>query len=126
MAKKLVRKPIPKETRIKVYSKYDGHCAYCGKHLEYNDMQVDHFAPFYLCGDNQNIDNLMPSCRQCNFYKNTYTINKFRGELKLLVDRLERDSFIFRLAKQYGMITINEDVIDNLKFFYEKFDEPKE
>jgi hypothetical protein len=126
MTKKLTRKPIPKNTRLKVYDKYDGHCAYCGKPLEYKDMQVDHFAPFYLYGDNQNFDNMMPSCRQCNFYKNTFTISKFKGELKLLVNRLERDSFIFRLAKQYGMITINQDVIDNLKFFYEKFDEHKE
>lgn len=28
--------------REEVYSKYNGHCAYCGCRLEYKDMQVDH------------------------------------------------------------------------------------
>lgn len=32
---------ISKKTRIAVYKKYDGHCAYCGRHIAYNDMQVD-------------------------------------------------------------------------------------
>lgn len=126
MAKKLVRKPIPKETRIKVYSKYDGHCAYCGKKIAYKDMQVDHFAPFFIYGDNQDIENLMPACRSCNFYKSTYTLTVFREQLKLLVSRLERDSFIFRLARDYGMITINEDKINNLEFLFEKFDKNNE
>ena len=68
----------------------------------------------------------MPSCRSCNFYKSTHTLTVFREQLKLLVSRLERDSFIFRLAKDYGMITINEDKINNLEFLFEKFDKNKE
>lgn len=34
-----------KEDRLKIYRKYDGHCAYCGKSIEYKDMQVDHLVP---------------------------------------------------------------------------------
>lgn len=41
------RKSIPKKVRQKVYEKYDGHCAYCGKKLEYKDMQVDHIQSHY-------------------------------------------------------------------------------
>ena len=36
---------ISKETRHKVYAKYNGRCAYCGRWIEYKDMQVDHFIP---------------------------------------------------------------------------------
>lgn len=36
---------ISKKTRVAVYKKFDGHCAYCGRHIAYNDMQVDHFKP---------------------------------------------------------------------------------
>lgn len=36
---------ISKKTRVAVYKKFDGHCAYCGHHIAYNDMQVDHFKP---------------------------------------------------------------------------------
>ena len=28
--------------RTKVYQKYSGHCAYCGKNIEITEMQVDH------------------------------------------------------------------------------------
>ena len=38
------RKPIPKQTRLTVYNKCNGHCAYCGCKLEYKDMQVDHIT----------------------------------------------------------------------------------
>lgn len=27
-----------KETRLKVYRMYDGHCAYCSRAIEYKDM----------------------------------------------------------------------------------------
>ena len=39
------RKPIPKSLRLKVYDKYRGHCAYCGKEIVMKDMQVDHIIP---------------------------------------------------------------------------------
>lgn len=31
--------------RKAVYAKYNGHCAYCGRKIEYKDMQVDHLIP---------------------------------------------------------------------------------
>jgi 5-methylcytosine-specific restriction endonuclease McrA len=41
----MARKAISKKMRLEVYNKYNGHCAYCGKELEYKDMQVDHLIP---------------------------------------------------------------------------------
>lgn len=38
------RAKINKEIRNLVYEKYKGHCAYCGKPIDYKDMQVDHFV----------------------------------------------------------------------------------
>ena len=38
-------KTISKKTRVAVYEKYDGHCAYCGKEIEYKNMQLDHMIP---------------------------------------------------------------------------------
>lgn len=36
---------MKKEDRIKVWEKYGHHCAYCGKEIKLEDMQVDHFVP---------------------------------------------------------------------------------
>lgn len=117
------RQTISKKTREIVYNKYNGHCAYCGCELEYKDMQVDHFAPVHVFGDNIRIDNLMPSCRMCNFYKNSLTISKFRQELSKLTSRLE-NQFIYRLAKKYKMIT--EEEIKDIKFYFETVGDNKE
>ncbi len=36
---------MTKAKRFQVYNKYGGRCAYCGKKIEYKDMQVDHIDP---------------------------------------------------------------------------------
>ena len=36
---------MTKKQREVIYDKYNGHCAYCGKKIEYKDMQVDHVIP---------------------------------------------------------------------------------
>lgn len=76
------RKSPTKEQRKLVYQMYDGRCAYCGCKLELKDMQVDHFNSIYAYDGKNELENYMPSCRQCNFYKSTGTIEQFRQNLK--------------------------------------------
>lgn len=57
------RKPIPKPVRLKVYEKYNGHCAYCGCELELKDMQVDHIESVYWYNGANDIENYNPACR---------------------------------------------------------------
>ena len=104
--------------RQKVYEKYNGHCAYCGKAIAIKDMQVDHILP-QRNGGTDDIDNLNPSCRMCNHYKDAYSIESFRNfALGGLLDRLMK-IYIFRVALDYGMITINNW---DKKFYFEKTD----
>lgn len=115
------RKPIPKKLREEVYKKYDGHCAYCGCKLEMKDMQCDHILSVYVneLRDNKDIntlDNLMPSCRQCNYYKDINGIETFRKSLQTLMTRVKKP-FIYRLAEKYGMVS--ECEWDG-KFYFEK------
>ena len=110
------RKPIPQKIRRRVYEKYGGHCAYCGCELEYEDMQVDHIIPVYLNDSKNEIDNLMPACRMCNFYKSTFTIERFREQLQSLPERLDRN-FTYRLAKKYGIVVESNEVVE---FYFEK------
>lgn len=111
-----VRKAIPKATRLKVYEKYNGHCAYCGCDLALKDMQVDHIQSVYWYNGANDIENYNPACRMCNFYKSTMTIEDFRKQLGKLLSRLEK-VFIFRLAKKYGAI---QEVEKPIVFYFEK------
>ena len=107
---------IMKIDRLKVYDKYKGHCAYCGKAIAIKDMQVDHILSKHNGGTN-GIDNLNPSCRMCNHYKRAADIETFRNDLLGgLLDRLMK-IYIFRVALDYGMITINGW---DSKFYYEQ------
>lgn len=102
--------------RQKVYDKYNGHCAYCGKPITIKDMQVDHILPKRNGGTND-IDNLNASCRLCNHYKRANSIESFRDfALGGIIKRLMK-IYIFRVALDYGMITINGW---DKKFYFEK------
>jgi 5-methylcytosine-specific restriction endonuclease McrA len=118
---KINRKQLSKANRLKVYYKYDKHCAYCGCDLEYEDMQIDHIKAVYKSElDKENADesfeNLMPACRMCNFYKSTFSIEQFRERLHSLHVRLN-EQFIFRLALKYGIVNLNSKPI---VFYFEK------
>ena len=109
---------IMKIDRQKVYEKYNGHCAYCGKAITIKDMQVDHILS-KRNGGTDDIDNLNPSCRMCNHYKRAADIETFRNDLLGgLIKRLMK-IYIFRVALDYGMITINGW---DKKFYFEKTD----
>lgn len=75
------RKAIPKAVRQQVYDSLNGHCGYCGCEITYKEMQVDHIEAVYLheaelnAGEAQqvnSIENYMPACRMCNFYKSKF------------------------------------------------------
>jgi len=126
-----------KTKRRIVYEKYKGHCAYCGEAMAFKQMQVDHFIPKYIFKESidrtkngetkrgiiaiynpydsfigvieklNDINNLMPACRQCNFYKDTHSIEAFRRVLSTVHERL-RKPFIFRLALKYSMVELKK------------------
>lgn len=106
---------MKKEFRQNIWNKYGQKCAYCGEDLEYKKMQVDHIEPKYLGGKNL-LENYNPSCRQCNFYKSTFSIDGFREQLYLITERIKKP-FIVRLAMKYGIISFKP--FDG-KFYYEK------
>ena len=118
-----------KEKREKVWLKYNKHCGYCGKLLEYKDMQVDHIVPRHLLAwlDDEHarkvhgfaVDdfvNLMPTCRRCNHYKRAETLEGFRRLMKTLHERIG-SQYISKVALDYGIVKI--EAFDG-KFYFEK------
>lgn len=111
------RKSPTKEERKLVYQMYDGHCAYCGCKLEPKDMQVDHFNSVYAYDGESDIENYMPSCRQCNFYKGVGTIEQFRQNLKETMWEALKKTFQYRMMIKYDLIQENDK---DINFYFEE------
>lgn len=120
------RKSISKKMREAVYNKYDGHCAYCGKKLEQKGWQLDHLIPHqrerfgrYTEEQIECFENYMPACRRCNHYKRAHSLEVFRRYIQEIPKKLERDSYIFKVGKDFGIVSVVEapDII----FYFETF-----
>lgn len=115
-----------KKTRQQVFDKYNGHCGYCGYEFKsISEMQVDHIhsklkSRFKGEEVDNSLENLMPSCRQCNFYKNAAGIESFRRDILKTLSNTCRKSFQVRLAMKYGMLTFHPW---DGKFYFEKVEE---
>ena len=123
--------------RYKILNKFDGHCAYCGCELLYKDMQIDHVipqAPFQSRVVNKwrvpeflkhldrydfhHFDNLFPACRVCNRWKSTMDLETFRQELQRQLERANKTSANYRMAKRYRQI---EETPREIVFYFECF-----
>jgi 5-methylcytosine-specific restriction endonuclease McrA len=119
---------MKKKDRQEVYEKCNGRCAYCGEEITIKQMQVDHIQPHWhtmteedairnkVVKGSHDMDNLNPSCARCNKWKSTYTLEKFREVIETSLDRLERDTPNFRLARDFGLLTTNKK---RVVFFFE-------
>ena len=120
-------KKISKQQREAVFNKYGGRCAYCGCELTLRTMQVDHIKAVYTSSlenngvetQDDNLENLNPSCRQCNFYKGTLDIEQFRKKIMTTLYETCQNTFQAKLAKKLGMLTVKQ--FD--KFYFERINE---
>lgn len=114
-----------KKERQIVFNKFGGKCAYCGCELT-KGWHVDHLEPLYrnlkkpgcMRPENENKDNLMPSCASCNNYKSTFGLETFRKEIGLLVERLNKTYTQYKIAKRFGLI---EETGIGVEFYFETF-----
>ena len=114
--------------RQKVHEKFGGCCAYCGCKIAIKEMQVDHFVSKrkYVMGTANkhtdklmnDFDNLMPSCRYCNKWKNDYSIEQFRKEISEQIKRLNEYNANYRFAKRYGLI---QETPKPINFYFETY-----
>lgn len=107
--------------REAVLAKYGNRCAYCGCNLTLATMQVDHIEPLRRgdVGEKSHLNNLTnynPSCRSCNYYKATYTIEQFRERFDLMMHNLVRQSTVKALLR-YELITFETNPVE---FYFEK------
>lgn len=105
--------------RQAVYNKYGGRCAYCGRKIEYKDMQIDHMIPQRIGGTDE-MSNLMPSCRLCNHYKRANNLEGFRDAISKIPCKLGRGNYIYRVGMAYGFYDGEQREV---KFYFEKCEE---
>ncbi len=113
-----------KELRERVRMKYNGMCAYCGEPLP-KRWHIDHLKPIVRdlkdsskCEhpENENFDNLMPSCPSCNIMKSSLSLENFRQLIAGFVRSLNRDSTQYKFAKRYGLV---KETNAEVKFYFE-------
>ena len=97
--------------RLRVYNRYRGHCAYCGKPIILKSMQVDHIIPKarkWKVADVDDYSNTVPSCASCNRYKSNHSLEGFRRKfLGMLHKRLAKE-FMVKIAIDYGIVKLEK------------------
>lgn len=104
--------------RQMVYDKYGGRCAYCGKSITIEDMQVDHIVSKHQGGKDE-FSNYNPACRRCNHYKRACSLERFRKMIATIHERVMR-IYISKVAQDYGILKI--EPWDG-KFYFERVEE---
>ncbi len=122
-------KRLTKAERLRIYNMFGGRCAYCGKEITYQEMQVDHVKPVFRGWDEQlkqhlpdgylgsdEMANYHPSCRPCNFRKGTDDIEVFRAAIEHGLECCHRD-FTYRMMVRYGLVI---EQPKKVQFYFEK------
>lgn len=133
--------PITKEQREELRMKFGGRCAYCGCELAVKGWHADHVEAVFrvleqdmkakekglfklkATGEVFNksadcLDNLNPACAPCNLLKTTYSLEMFRKQIALQVERGRKSSVNFRTAERFGLIELVEKPI---VFWFERY-----
>lgn len=111
----LPRKGISKTTRVDVFAKYNGCCAYCGCELDIHHMQVDHLVPHMDHGGKDEFENYMPSCEICNRVKSAFTIKHFKGIIRHCgeIHRKRKKPMMAdsdKIAIKYGLTEVDHEI----------------
>lgn len=107
---------MTKEIREAVYNKYNGRCAYCGREIAYEDMQVDHLISKVI-GGADDLSNYMPSCRTCNHYKRDNSLEYFRKCISTIPCKLAERQYIYKVGMAYGFYDAEPKLV---KFYFEE------
>lgn len=130
---------LTKQQRVELRFKFGGNCAYCGCLLPEKGWHADHVEPVLrewwkrreywkqrnegkaglLCPENDNIDNLFPSCAPCNIDKHATPLELWRKQIEDRVDVCRRNYSAFRHAERFGLL---KEIKKPVVFWFEQFE----
>lgn len=117
------RKSISKKTRFEVFKRDSFTCQYCGASAPDVLLEVDHIHPVSKGGDND-VLNLLTSCKSCNAGKSDRTIDdssavkKQHEQLAALQER--REQLEMMLSWRSGLKSIEDDHLGALEDAYKQ------
>lgn len=91
-----------------VYAKTNYLCGYCGKPAG-NNPHIEHMIPKSIGGNNDE-DNLMLSCCECNIVKSNMNVEEFRIYISNLPNYF-LEQIRFRVAKKFKQIKTTQKPI---------------
>lgn len=106
-------------SREEIKNKFGGKCAYCGCALG-QKWHVDHVKAVYrnrgrdggmLNSELDCDDNKFPACVPCNLFKGVFSIEQFRTEISMQVERARKYSVNFRTAERFGLIDAKQNPV---------------
>ena len=98
--------------RRDIFNKYDGHCAYCGKKIEFDDMTIDHIIPLSKNGGND-LANTIPSCQLCNNQKADRSIEEFRAFLEDITETLKAEDQMLWVQRMNSVQETAMEIVNN-------------
>lgn len=107
------RKPINKKIRFEVFKRDSFRCQYCGRSAPDVILEVDHIVPVAEGGEND-ILNLITSCRDCNRGKGkqplttSEILKKQKAELDALNERREQMEMVIQWRTELQTIELEE------------------
>ena len=108
------RRKLTREERQTVLDRFCGRCAYCGKQITMQELNVDHLVPIRKGGEDM-LYNMYPSCRSCNQAKSTLDIEQFREFVQTAYQRAKQKPF-FRIADAVGRANESDKPV---RFYFE-------
>lgn len=133
---------ITKAQREELRMKFGGRCAYCGCELPEKGWHADHVEPVrrdfemvrattgrgvthvarstgkVMHPELHTIENLFPACAPCNLLKTSYSLEMFRKQVSLQVERGRKSSVNFRTAERFGLVEVVEKPV---VFWFEQY-----
>lgn len=115
----MARKSTGKRLRFRVFERDNFTCQYCGKRPPEVILVVDHFVAVSKGGENE-IDNLVTACFDCNAGKSNFEIGKLpHGVQKNLDDIRERYEQLKEFYKfQKKIKFIKEEALEDVCLFW--------
>ncbi|MEA3423960.1 MAG: HNH endonuclease signature motif containing protein [Bacillota bacterium] len=107
---------MDKKIKKYIYIRDEGKCFHCGKKLEINQVNIDHYQPKSKDGVDDYF-NLVLSCKRCNKYKGTTIPKDYREiQIKLLKKAVEDRKIMSSIPRlKYNQLVEMVEAINNIK-----------